>query len=182
MEFFVTTTAAARQRTDCAIVGVYDKGVLSAGAEAIDARIGKRIARLIERGDVRGKSGEVLLLADVTGGPCERLVIVGLGARNSFKRKQYRKALTSAITAVAKTGARDAVSYLSLESLPDADTYTLARTAAEVAGSAQYRVPDHKSNRRPRPTLTQFGVAVADRGQRGNAERVSRTAAASSPA
>jgi leucyl aminopeptidase len=71
MEFFVTTTAAARQRTDCAIVGVYDKGVLSAGADAIDARIGKRIARLIERGDVRGKSGEGLLLADVTGGPCE---------------------------------------------------------------------------------------------------------------
>jgi len=171
MEFFVTSSAPARQRTDCAIVGVYDKGVLSAGAEALDARIGKRIARLVDRGDVRGKLGEVLMLADVEGTPCERVVIVGLGAKSAFKRKQYRKALGAAITVVAKTGARDAVSYLSLESLPDSDAYTMARAAVEVVGGSQYRVPDHKSSRRPRPTLARFGVGIADRGQRGNAER-----------
>jgi len=171
MEFFVTSSPAARQRTDCAIVGVYDKGVLSAGAEALDARIGKRIARLVERGDVRGKSGETLLLADVPGGPCERVIVVGLGGKPNFKRKQYRKALAAAIGVAAKTGAGDAVSYLSLETLADADTYIAARTAVEVVGSSQYRVPDHKSTRRPRPALMRFGVAIADRGQRGNAER-----------
>ena len=30
MEFFVSTASPSRQRTECAIVGVYDKGVLSA--------------------------------------------------------------------------------------------------------------------------------------------------------
>ena len=56
MEFLRTSSSAARQRTDCAIVGVYDKGVLSSAAEELDRRIGGRIARLVKRGDLRGKT------------------------------------------------------------------------------------------------------------------------------
>ena len=58
MEFFVSTAAPSRQRTDCAIVGVFDKGVLSEAAQALDRRIGGRIARLVKKGDVRGKAGD----------------------------------------------------------------------------------------------------------------------------
>ena len=172
MEFFVSTAAPSRQRTDCAIVGVYDKGVLSETAQAFDRRIGGRIARLVKRGDVRGKAGETLLLTDIQGAASERLLIVGLGARASFKRKQYRKALSAALAALARTGARDAVSYLGLEEVADGDSYSLARAAAEVLGSSMYRIPDHKTaNKRPKSTLTKFGVAVAGRADRTNAER-----------
>src|SRR5687767_3260047 len=111
MEFFVTLAGPAKQRTDCAIVGVYDKGVLSNAAEELDGRIGGRIARLVKRGDLRGKAGDVLLLTDITGAPAERIVIVGLGSRSGFKRKQYRRALTTALATVGRTGAREAVSY-----------------------------------------------------------------------
>jgi leucyl aminopeptidase len=172
MEFFATTSSAARQRTDCAIVGVYDKGVLSGAAEELDRRIGGRIARLVKRGDLRGKSGDSVLLADLTGGPCERVVVLGLGARNGFKRKQYRKALAAALAIVGKTGARDAVSFLGLDEISDADVYTQARIAVEVASNAQYRIPDHKtSTKKPKPALTRFGVAVASRSDKNAAER-----------
>ena len=171
MDFFATSTAPARQRTDCAIVGVYDKGVLSQAAEELDRRNGGRIARLVKRGDLRGKAGDVQTLSDLNG-PCERIVVVGLGARSSFKRKQYRRALSTALAAIARTGARDAVSYLSLEKVDDADSYALARTAAEVVGNAAYRIPDHKTaNKRPKPTLTRFGVATGSRGERSATER-----------
>jgi leucyl aminopeptidase len=172
MEFFVSTGAPAKQRTDCAIVGVYDKGVLSSAAEEIDRRAGGPIARLVKRGDLRGKLGDCVVLADVSGVPCERIVVVGLGSRSGFKRKQYRKALTTALAHVGRTGAHDAVTYLGLDSLPDADGYTLARAAVEIAANAQYRIPDHKTgNKRQKPTLTRFGIAVTGRGERGNAER-----------
>jgi leucyl aminopeptidase len=172
MEFFVSTAAASKQRTDCAIVGVYDKGVLSAAAAELDERIGGRIARLVKRGDLRGKAGDVLLLADLAGTPIERVVVVGLGARSSFKRKQYRKALTSALATLSRTGAKDAVSYLGLDGVADVDTYTVTRIAVEVAANSQYRISDHKTaNKRQKPTLLRFGIAVANRGDRGNAER-----------
>jgi leucyl aminopeptidase len=172
MEYFVSTASAGRQRTDCAIVGVYDKGELSTAAAEIDTRIGGRIARLVKRGDLRGKAGDAVLLADLNGGPCERVLALGLGARSGFKRKQYRKALASALAMLAKTGARDAVSYLSLESVAEADAYALARTAVEVVANSQYRIPHHKSNdKRPKPTLVRFGIAAANRTDRAAAER-----------
>ena len=86
MDFFVSTSAPSRQRTDCAIVGVYDKGALSETAQALDKRTGGRISRLVKRGDIRGKSGETLLLTDISGAACERILIVGLGAHNIEKR------------------------------------------------------------------------------------------------
>jgi len=76
------------------------------------------------------------------------------------------------VTALARTGAKDAVSYLTLEEVSDADSYLLARATAEVVGGAQYRIPDHKTtNKRPKPTLTRFGVAVNSRADRASAER-----------
>lgn len=172
MDYFVTNAAPARQRTDCAIVGIFDKGELSAAATDIDARLGGRITRLVKRGDIRGKAGDVLLLTDVRGAACERIVVVGLGTRSKFKRKQYRKALAAALTAVARTGARNVISYLSLEAVADADSYTLARTAAEAAGNIEYRIPDQKtSNKRPKPMLTRFGFGVANRSDRTHATR-----------
>ena len=172
MEFFVTLAGPAKQRTDCAIVGVYDKGILSAAAEELDKRIGGRIARLVKRGDLRGRAGDAVMLADLSGVPVERVLVIGLGARNSFKRKQYRKALASALGAVARTGAKDAVSYLGLDGVGDADTYTLTRIAVEVAANSQYRIPDHKTaNKRQKSTLVRLGVALTGRGERGNAER-----------
>ena len=172
MEFFVTSATPSRQRTDCAIVGIFDKGVLSAAAEDLDKKMAGRIAKLVKRGDVRGKTGDSLLLADVSGVACERILLVGLGARGSLNRKQYRKAISGALATLAKTGARDAVSYLSLETVKDADAYTLARSAVETVGNAQYRIPDHKTaNKRAKSTLTRFGIAVENRGDRSNAER-----------
>lgn len=172
MEFFPSFAGPAKQRTECAIVGVYDKGVLSAAAEELDKRIGGRIARLVKRGDLRGKAGDVVLLADVSGAPVERVVVVGLGGRNAFRRKQYRKALASALGVVARTGAKDAVTYLGVDGVGDADTYAMTRVAVEVAANSQYRIADHKtSNKRQKPTLTKVGIAISGRAERGNAER-----------
>jgi leucyl aminopeptidase len=172
MEFFVSTASPSRQRTECAIVGVYDKGVLSPAAEELDARIGGRIAKLVKRGDLRGKSGDAVLLTDVSGAPVERVIVLGLGTKGAFKRKQYRKALASALGMLARTGAKDAVSYLGLEEIADADTYQQARIVVEAVTASQYRIPDHKtSNKKPKPSLVQFGLAVAERGDKSKAER-----------
>ena len=103
MEFFVTSATPSRQRTDCAIVGVFEKGSLSTSAEDLDRKLGGRIAKLIKRGDLRGKTGDSLLLADVSGVACERILLVGLGNRDGFNRKQYRKALTSALAFLASS-------------------------------------------------------------------------------
>jgi leucyl aminopeptidase len=170
MRLFVATSAPQRQKTGCAIVGLHEGGGLTASAAALDVALKGRLTRLLKRGDLRGKSGELRLL-DIDGAPCERVLVVGLGKPGSFGRKQYRKALVVAAAAVARTGARDAVSYLA-EALTTPDAYYDARLAAEAVGAALYRVPAIRSTRKPpQAALQAFGVTVASGGQKAAAQR-----------
>jgi leucyl aminopeptidase len=171
MRFYAVSGSAARQRTDCAIVGLYESGHLSAAAAQLDPALGGRLARLVKRRDARGRAGETLLV-DVDGGPVERVLLVGLGKKDGFGRKQYKKALLAAAAALVKTGAADAVSYLGLEPLADTDAYYRGRLAAEAVGHSLYRVPAIRSTRPPAATaLKSFGVAVAHKDQLAEAER-----------
>jgi leucyl aminopeptidase len=89
--------------------------------------------------------------------------LVGLGARASFGRRQYRRALQSTVQALAKTGARDAVVYLALEPVGDLDVEYRARNVAEVFCAQLYKIPDLKTGAKPKaPRLSSVGVAVAD--------------------
>jgi hypothetical protein len=47
MRFYAVSGSAARQRTDCAIVGLYESGTLSGAALQLDAALGGRIGRLV---------------------------------------------------------------------------------------------------------------------------------------
>ena len=99
------------------------------------------------------------------------MLVVGLGKKGKFGRKQYRKALIAALGAIAKTGARDAVSYLG-EAVEAADDYYDARLAAEALGAAVYRVPAIRSSRKPpEPSLKAFGFAIGSSGQKAQAQR-----------
>jgi leucyl aminopeptidase len=171
MRFYATSGSAARTRTDCAIVGLYDSGTLTTAAAQLDDALGGRLTRLIRRGDVRGKPGETALL-DAEGIGCQRVLVVGLGRKERFRAKQYRKSVQTATSLLARTNARDAVSYLSTEPIDDTDAYYRARLALEGVGHALYRVPAIRRARPPRPpALRSFGVALATRGELTEAKR-----------
>jgi leucyl aminopeptidase len=172
MRLFVVTASPQRQKTDCAIVGLHEGSAPAGAAAAIDAALGGRIARLAKRGDLSGKAGELRML-DVESGsaPFERVLVVGLGKKGKFARTQYRKALQAAFAAIARTGARDAVSYLA-ELVEPADAYYDARFAAEALGHACYRVPVIRSARKPpEPALKAFGYALRDAADKPAATR-----------
>jgi len=171
MRFHAVSGSAARQRTECAIVGLYESGTLSVAASQLDTALGGRIGRLVKRRDAHGKLGECTLL-DTEHGPCQRALVVGLGRKDSFGRKQYKKALLAAATAVAKPGARAALCFLSAEPVAATDAYYRGRLAAESVGHALYRVPAIRSTRQPPPAaLKSFGIALADKDQVRDAER-----------
>jgi leucyl aminopeptidase len=101
-----------------------------------------------------------------------RVLLIGLGSRAAFGRKQYRKALQSAVQALAKTGSSDAVVYLALEVIGGLDVQYRARTVAEVFCAQLYKIPDLKTSAKPKaPRLSSVSVAVADaRGAKAAAE------------
>ena len=161
MEFKAVVDVKARSAAACAVVGVYERGDLGEAARLIDAQVGGLIAELYESGDFAGKPGDVLLLPAPDGAAADRVLLIGLGARTAFGRKQYRKSVLAAAQAIAKTGATDAVVYLAQEPVADLDLTYRARIIAEVFSAAAYKIPDQKTAPKPKQSkLARVEVAV----------------------
>jgi leucyl aminopeptidase len=133
--------------TDCVVVGAYADKSLSPSAQAIDQASGGRLAALLERGDVSGKTGRTALLPDVPGVAAPRVLVVGLGEPAKFGVPQYLKAVADAVRAL-RTGPAKSM-LLTLTELPvagrDAD-WTL-RQAAIAADHAAYEYTATRSKK-----------------------------------
>jgi leucyl aminopeptidase len=163
MEFTTIVDGKARHAAGCAVVGVYENGELGFGAGPIDRQLSGLIGKLHAGGDFAAKLGDALLLPSPSGAAAARVLLIGLGARASFTRKQYRKALQAAAQALAKTGATDAVVYLGLEEVPDLDVHYRARFVAEIFRAQSYKIPDLKTAPKPKKRgLARVMLAVAD--------------------
>lgn len=163
MEFMAIVDAKARAPSGCAAVGIYENGDLGAAARQVDKQLEGLITRLLGSGDFAAKLGDTLMLPLPAGSAASRLLLIGLGTRSAFARKQYRKAMLSAAQALAKTGASDAAVYLALEPVPELDVQYRARIVAEVFSSAAYKIPDLKTSPKPKARrLSSVKVATAD--------------------
>jgi leucyl aminopeptidase len=163
MEFIAIVDAKARAPSGCAAVGVYENGDLGIAARHMDKQLAGMITSLHGSGDFSAKVGDSLMLPLPSGSTAARLLLVGLGPRASFGRKQYRKALLACAQALAKTGAGDALIYLALETVPELDVQYRARIVAEVFSSQAYKIPDLKTSPKPKARrLTTIQVAAAD--------------------
>ena len=160
MEFKAIIDAKTHAPSDCAVVGVYENGDLGAAARNIDAQTGGLIRQLHAGGDFAGKTGDTLLLPRPAGAASARVLLVGLGPRAGFDRKQYRKALLSSAQSLAKTGAADSVVYLALEGIAGVEVQYRARMVAEIFSAQGYKIPDLKSGAKPKPAkLSSVSVA-----------------------
>jgi len=163
MEFMAIVDAKARAQAGCAAAGIYENGDLGIAGGHLDKQLAGLIVGLTRSGDFAAKLGDTLMLPLPSGSPASRLLLVGLGNRAAFGRKQYRKALLASAQALAKTGADDAVVYLAMEPVPELDVQYRARIVAEVFTSHAYRIPDLKTSPKPKARrLAVINVATAD--------------------
>ncbi len=163
MQFNAVVDPKARIKSPCAVVGIYENGDLGAAARQLDAQLGARLRAVCDGGDFAAKLGDTLLLLGLSGAPVERILLVGLGSRAGFGRKQYRKAVQAAAAALGKTGAAEAIIYLPLEPVADLDVQYRSRIVAELFSSQAYRIPDLKTPPKPKAArLSKVHAAVAD--------------------
>jgi leucyl aminopeptidase len=159
MEFSALSAKAADQRTDCLVIGVFEARLLGAEARAVDRAVGGRLKSLLRRGDFAGRAGDSLLIADWPGIRTSRLLLVGLGANATYQRRDWKRALTTAVGALARTRIRSATFAIERPAGADMDDYILARSAAETCGGANYRINDLKTGKRP-PARTLARVKI----------------------
>src|SRR5579862_1939504 len=151
MRFEASSRAAAQLRSDCLVLGAFERGELGSSTTSIDRTLRGRIRALLSSGDFSGRAGETLLISDVTGIASSRLLLVGLGTKGQYNRRVWRRALPAALSALTRTRIRSATLALDRPAGRELDDFYYGRATAELCGATLYRINDLKSTRSPRP-------------------------------
>ena len=166
MEIGIKSGSPEKQRSACVVVGVFDHRKLSLAGEIIDQASGGYLADILRRGDMDGKPGSSLLLHNVPGVLCERVLLAGLGKEREFRDKQYRDALRDTVRTLAETGVAEATLYLPELVVRKRDLAWNIEQAVTVAEDVLYRFDQMKSKpEEARKTLRKLILAVPRRGE-----------------
>jgi leucyl aminopeptidase len=173
MHFEVWAKGLATLSVDCIVLGVFEEGELPDEAQTLDTAASGRLKKLLARGDFSGRISETLLLTELPGISASRVLLTGLGAKKSFGRKSWRRAVLASVTALARTRIASAAFAIERPAGNELDDYYFGRAIAEIVGTTLYRINDLKTAKKPKPPALQKvsagpikkgGVEDAERG------------------
>ena len=171
MEFSIKSGSPEKQRSACVVVGVFEPRKLSLAGEILNKAANNHLSDLLRRGDMEGKPGTTLLLHNVPGTLCDRVLLVGLGKEKEFRVKEFRDAVATAVRTLNETGAFDGTLYLTELPVKKRDMPWRIRQATQIVFDTLYRFDRYKSKkdevRRPLRKLT---LAVESRADLSDAE------------
>ena len=158
MEFSIKSGSPEKQRSACVVVGIFEPRKLTLAAELLDNAARNHLSDIIRRGDMEGKAGSTLLLHNVPGTLCDRVLLVGLGKEKEFGDKEYGDAIRCAVRTLNETGAFDGTVFLTETSVRKRAGAWRVRQASIAAQETVYRFDQFKSKkdkvRRPLRKLT----------------------------
>jgi leucyl aminopeptidase len=160
MEFPVKTGAAASQRTECAILPVFEDGQLRGATREMDTAARGIIKQLVKRGDASGRLGATALVHRTQGTAAARWLLVGCGKHAEFGSRRLVSALGTALGSLRNSGTREAISYLAYGLDASIGAADAARHTVETARANLYRFDELKSRKDPEPRLNRLGIAV----------------------
>ena len=171
MEFRIKSGSPEKQRSACVVVGVYESRKLTLAAELLDKAADGYISGIVRRGDMDGKSGSTLLLQNVPGTLCERVLLVGLGKEKDFREKEFTTAIRNTVKTLNETGAFDASIFLTELTVKKRSIGWRIRQATMVALDATYKFDQFKSKKdEVRRPLRKLILAVERRNELAQAE------------
>lgn len=161
IRFSSVTASPEKQRTDCAIVGVFAGNKLSPAAAALDVASNAAISAILKRGDLdTAKPGATLLVHHLPGILADRILLVGLGKARALDALGYRKALTAAFAVLRDLGVVDALLTLGEITVQLRDSAWQAEQAVLLAGNAAYLFEKTKSEAKGKRALKRVKVTA----------------------
>ncbi len=162
MDYSIETLAFDKLQTDCLIVGIYENGVLSPSAKAVDKVTQGFITQLIGRGDIKGKNADTTLVNYIPNSSIKRILSVGLGDKSKLTPALFRKALKAAISATKKLSIDSLSCALVDTTLKDVDMTWKTQQVIEIFNGALYHYQETKSEKSPKLTLKNISIVLSD--------------------
>ena len=179
MEFSIKALGPEKKKTGCLVVGIWQGGALTQGAQLADKASGGKLVAVLKKGDLSGRSNSTLVLHHLSGLGAERVLLVGLGEQKEFNETAFRDAIRSAANALKNLGAKDATLAFTDIEVRGRDLPWNVRHAVTGLRDAFYRFDNHKTRKKaPSPALAAVTLAVIEGPVPMEAERALKEAAA----
>ena len=182
VEFSTARINPIARRTDCLVVGVYDRNAMTPSARQVEEATEGAIGQVLADGDLSPVTGSTGLVHRPQGVPAKRVLLVRLGARSALDDRAFRRAAGAAARAVAGTGSRGAADCLGEAEVEGRDEAWRVRAIAEAYGDAAYRFQECKSDEDGTSAPRLRRVAVHSSGGGGAGRAAARRALAEAAA
>ena len=171
VEFSTARINPIARRTDCLVVGVYDRSVMAPAARQVDEAAEGALGQVLADGDLSSAAGSTALVHRPRGVPAKRVLLVRLGARSGLDDRAFRRAAGAAARVVVGTGSRGAADCLGEAEVEGRDEAWRVRAIAEAYGNAAYRFQECKSDKdeTSAPRLRRVAVHSSGGGSAGRA-------------
>lgn len=150
MEFPVVTGDVTDQAVDAVVVNLFS-GVKDPGGAtgAVDRALGGLISKLIEAGEIKGKSGEITVLHTLdnsyTGFRPDRVIVAGLGKREEFDLDEVRAVSAGVARRLRALGVRNAATVTHGAGIGGMDPAACAEALAEGSVLGLYKFDKYKT-------------------------------------
>jgi leucyl aminopeptidase len=180
LEFTLNHAAPPEAATDCIVVGAFADSasgstaagsVLTPAAQALDSASGGRLAALVARGDISGKTGSTAWVHDLAGVKAPRVLVVGLGEKAKFGVPQYLKAVGDAARTLRTGPVKSALFTLAELPVAGRDGAWNVRQAAIATAHACYRYTATLGSKNRKREETGLATLAIQAGDDANAER-----------
>ena len=135
---------AAKARTQCTIVGVYDNNRLTDSARIIDKESKGYLRKILKRGDIQGKANQIQVLHDVPNVNAARVMLVGLGSPETMDAARYVNVARSVIARLKSMSAKNALCCLLDAEVEDKDVAWKVTRMVEQFAAGLYQFTDMK--------------------------------------
>ncbi|MDH5446078.1 MAG: leucyl aminopeptidase [Gammaproteobacteria bacterium] len=149
MDFSLDNQSPDKVSVDCVIVGVFENNELSPSASALDKISQGFITNLVKQGDIEGKSGQTLLLHQLSEVVAKRVLLVGCGKKDKLTASQFRKICNTSLKFVNSSASQSVFICLTELEVPGMGTHRKIRQVVESAHYTDYRFEETKSEKTP---------------------------------
>jgi leucyl aminopeptidase len=139
MDFKLRKTPPLQVKTDCLIIGIYEKSFSSPLVKELDQQLGGLLLQARNSGEFTGKSSEKMLFQPAGHLPAQRVLLIGLGPKAEGSVEKLRQAAGSAMQMVTVKKLSQVAFALPLCPAKNADRALRVQATAEGLLLAAYR-------------------------------------------
>ena len=161
MQFSVSRSPIAQEKTACAIVAVHATR-LSAEAKILDELYQGHLSQAVKAGDLASKRGATLSLFMPKASNHKRVLLVQVGKEKTLSIIAFRSLMQSVAKAVHATSANNALSLLMSLNVDDSSPRAIARLQSMTFNDSLYQYSETFSKEKPAHKLNRITLHCSD--------------------